>query len=110
MQKTGYHWTGVFQGLLDTRREAVGCLALPEHDNLTLHPAFLDAAVQTLLLAYFYPGDGRLRSLLFPTGIERVGVDLAGWRGLREGRLGMERGLTGGGKMPFYSVVDGLSG
>lgn len=105
IQKVGYGYHGHFRGPSGTRRtmdEATGFLAVPEQDDLYLiiHPATLDCAVQAVLLAYCYPGDGRLRSVLVPTRIERLAINL------RE----CLRGLPSSRQVPFYSTADPQSG
>ncbi|KXX81008.1 Polyketide synthase-nonribosomal peptide synthetase [Madurella mycetomatis] len=105
IQKVGYGYQGYFRGLSGTRRtmnEATGFLAVPEQNdlNLIIHPATLDCAVQAVLLAYCYPGDGRLRSVLVPTRIERLAINLGECL----------RGLPSSRQVPFYSTADPQSG
>jgi hybrid polyketide synthase/nonribosomal peptide synthetase ACE1 len=105
IQKVGYGYEGYFRGLSGTRRtmnEATGFLAVPEQNdlNLVIHPATLDCAVQAVLLAYCYPGDGRLRSVLVPTRIERLAINV-------EECL---RCLPSSSQLPFYSTSDPQSG
>ncbi|KAI0975805.1 hypothetical protein F4678DRAFT_484023 [Xylaria arbuscula] len=82
----GYHET--FRGLSDLHRksnEATGMIGVPEQtgeDTLIMHPAVLDCAIQALLLAYCYPGDGRLRCLHLPTKMERLCIDLSAMRNI----------------------------
>ncbi|KAG8407921.1 hypothetical protein J3458_020230 [Metarhizium acridum] len=57
-------------------------LRLSRDDNklvkMLLHPDMLDAALQGVFLAYYFPGDGSLQQLHIPTGIKsfRVNVGL----------------------------------
>lgn len=105
IQKVGYGYEQDFRGISGSRRtmnEATGFLAVPEQKdaNLIIHPATLDCAVQAVLLAYCYPGDGRLRSVLVPTRIERITIDIA--ECLRD--------LPSARQVPFYSRSDPQSG
>lgn len=78
----GYGYHGEFQGLTELRRKlnhATGTIKIPPPDKgapLTIHPSTLDCAIQAVLLAYSYPGDGRLRALHVPTRIDRIDIDL----------------------------------
>jgi hybrid polyketide synthase/nonribosomal peptide synthetase ACE1 len=45
--------------------------------NLMLHPAALDAAIQSIILAYCYPDDGRMLSILLPTSVEKISINPA---------------------------------
>ena len=80
--ENGYKYTGPFKALSEVERKtgnATGLIAVPESVNpdkrLLIHPAALDAAVQSILLAYCYPGDGRLRTLQLPTDISRIAIN-----------------------------------
>ena len=53
-----------------------------ETDNLLVHPADLDAAFQSVMLAYSYPGDGQLRLLHLPTSIAKIRVNPAAIAGI----------------------------
>jgi len=82
MSELGFGYTGPFQALSDLSRqmdEAAGMIAVPTKDGaeapLTIHPASLDAAIQSVMLAYCFPGDGRLRSLYLPTKIDRIRIN-----------------------------------
>ncbi|KAJ5682101.1 uncharacterized protein N7477_002041 [Penicillium maclennaniae] len=78
----GFGYTGPFQALSGLSRkmdEAAGMIAVPTNDSaeaaLIIHPASLDAAIQSVMLAYSFPGDGRLRSLFLPTKINRIRIN-----------------------------------
>ncbi|KAF2629171.1 ketoacyl-synt-domain-containing protein [Macroventuria anomochaeta] len=77
----GYHYTGVFKALVSVKRKlgvASGLVQVSEMaptGRLLVHPATLDAAMQSLLIAYCYPGDGRLTSLPLPTGVSRISIN-----------------------------------
>jgi hybrid polyketide synthase/nonribosomal peptide synthetase ACE1 len=84
-QRLGYGYQGAFQGLYNTSRKmdtAIGNITSPTEvsgsPSLLLHPGVLDSAIQSILLAYCYPGDGRLRTLHVPTRIERFDIDMGG--------------------------------
>ncbi|RDL40494.1 uncharacterized protein BP5553_00473 [Venustampulla echinocandica] len=80
--ENGYRYTGPFKALSSMERKtgvATGLVAVPASINpekrLIIHPAALDAAVQSILLAYCYPGDGRLRTLQLPTHVSRIAIN-----------------------------------
>jgi hybrid polyketide synthase/nonribosomal peptide synthetase ACE1 len=82
VSELGFGYTGPFQalsGLSRTMDEATGMIAVPTEDGaeapLTIHPASLDAAIQSIMLAYSFPGDGRLRNLYLPTKIDRIRIN-----------------------------------
>jgi hybrid polyketide synthase/nonribosomal peptide synthetase ACE1 len=100
----GYGYEGAFRGLIDTRRrfnQATGCIAVPSYDgdanSLLIHPGILDCALQALLLAYSYPGDGRLRTLHVPTKIDLICIDVSAW-GTSETQHKFP--------LPFYASID----
>lgn len=86
----GHEYQAEFMGLSGLRRkmnEATGRITVPGPTHTAvdaapfiLHPATLDCAIQAILLAYCYPGDGRLRSPHMPTKIERLRIDLPACR------------------------------
>jgi hybrid polyketide synthase/nonribosomal peptide synthetase ACE1 len=100
----GFDYVGDFRGLSDTARkadEAVGLLAVPiqredQISQLIIHPATLDSGIQSLVIAYCYPRDGRLRSLQLPTRVDNIRVDVAACR--------YATSLPGA-KLPFYSRI-----
>ncbi|KAL2698592.1 hypothetical protein AAEP93_009980 [Penicillium crustosum] len=78
----GFGYTGPFQALSTLRRkmdEASGLIAVPVDSEtetpLIIHPASLDGAIQSIMLAYSFPGDGRLRTLYLPTRIDRLRIN-----------------------------------
>ncbi|KAM7212888.1 polyketide synthetase [Rhypophila decipiens] len=122
MQRIGYQYDGEFKGLVNmrrTRNEATGSLAFPlrvtdndpfktsrpmtlhDIESLIIRPGTLDSAIQALLLAFSYPGDGRICSVLVPTKIERLSIQLDAW----QRQLAVMDGLINN-TLPFYSVVD----
>ncbi|OQE15068.1 hypothetical protein PENFLA_c034G04575 [Penicillium flavigenum] len=102
VSELGFGYTGPFQALSNLRRkmdEASGLIAVPVHPDaerpLIIHPASLDGAIQSIMLAYSFPGDGRLRTLYLPTRIDRLRLNPAACVTL--GAPGAE--------LPFYSAV-----
>ncbi|CAG8923339.1 unnamed protein product [Penicillium salamii] len=102
VSELGFGYTGPFQALSGLRRkmdEASGLIAVPGPDetgqSLIVHPASLDGAIQSIMLAYSFPGDGRLRTLYLPTRIDRLCVNP-----LACATLG-----AAGADLPFHSVV-----
>ena len=78
----GYGYTGPFRALSSMKRkwgQSTGLVAKPVPDDpekaLMVHPGLLDAAIQAIILAYSYPNDGRLWSLLLPTSIQTIRVN-----------------------------------
>ena len=102
----GLGYTGPFRKLSDTSRrmhEATGLIQTPDvedegdaHSPLLLHPGTLDCAIQAIILAHSYPGDGRVRSIYLPTGIDRVRINPSA--------LAQLKGPAGS-KLPFYASV-----
>ncbi|KAF7519344.1 hypothetical protein PCG10_010100 [Penicillium crustosum] len=98
----GFGYTGPFQALSTLRRkmdEASGLIAVPVDSEtetpLIIHPASLDGAIQSIMLAYSFPGDGRLRTLYLPTRIDRLRINPTACAVL--GAPGVD--------LPFYSAV-----
>lgn len=81
--KLGYGYTGPFKGMSLTKRRLNRASALVDtygysDDESTfylVHPSMLDVAIQSSMLAYSSPGDGRLWSLHVPTNIGTVRVN-----------------------------------
>ncbi|KAE8373286.1 putative hybrid NRPS/PKS enzyme [Aspergillus bertholletiae] len=77
----GYGYTGPFKALSAMERKiglATGQISVPESnttEGLIMHPATLDGAIQSILLAYCYPGDGRLQSIQLPTQVSRLVIN-----------------------------------
>ncbi|KAH9875653.1 hypothetical protein IAQ61_003117 [Plenodomus lingam] len=79
-QRLGYGYTGPFRALdkLERRLGAVrGYVMSPDdpESRLLIHPAMLDAAIQSVLLAQAAPYDGRLWSLHVPRTIQRITIN-----------------------------------
>ncbi|KAI1298194.1 hypothetical protein F5Y03DRAFT_386702 [Xylaria venustula] len=85
MESLEYDFTGPFRSLVKLERKLgrAVCVAnkvrasTPDADALLVHPVDLDAAFQSVMLAYSYPGDGQLRLLHLPTSIRTVRVNPA---------------------------------
>lgn len=83
--KLGYGYTGPFRGLSSMKRRLNHASALVDayaysDDESTfylVHPAMLDVAIQSSMLAYSSPGDERLWSLHVPTSIRTIRVNPA---------------------------------
>ncbi|KAJ5503746.1 Acyl transferase/acyl hydrolase/lysophospholipase [Penicillium fimorum] len=102
VSELGFGYTGPFQALSNLRRkmdEAAGLIAVPVDSEtekpLIIHPASLDGAIQSIMLAYSFPGDSRLRTLYLPTRIDRLRINPSACVAL--GAPGTE--------LPFYSAV-----
>ena len=83
MESLEYNFTGPFRSLSTLRRKLgkASCLArrasTDDAELLLVHPVDLDAAFQSVMLAYSYPGDDQLRNLHLPTSIAKVRVNPA---------------------------------
>jgi hybrid polyketide synthase/nonribosomal peptide synthetase ACE1 len=78
----GYGYYGPFKALSSLKRKlgvGTGFISTPASDDpeksLMIHPATLDCAIQSILLAFCFPGDSRLRSIQLPTSIDRIRVN-----------------------------------
>lgn len=105
LAEIGYEYTEPFRALSSMKRKlgkSTGFITNP-HSNypqreLSVHPAMLDAAIQSVILAYCYPNDGRLWSVHVPTAIRRVTVNLS---------LCNTESLNAGARLPFDAVLSG---
>ncbi|KAI1768458.1 hypothetical protein GGR53DRAFT_532368 [Hypoxylon sp. FL1150] len=87
MKSLEYDFSGPFCSLskLERKLGKSACVAqkartsvsAPDADALLVHPVDLDAAFQSVILAYSYPGDDQLRVLHLPTSISKVRVNPA---------------------------------
>lgn len=82
LDELGYGYTGPFRALSSMKRKlgkAAGLVSnpsdTPHGQRLMVHPAMLDAAIQSVILAYCYPNDGQLWSLHLPTSIRCIKVN-----------------------------------
>ncbi|KAI1115190.1 putative polyketide synthase [Nemania sp. NC0429] len=75
----GYHYDGSFTTLHSLQRRsgfATGSISAMEPPTLLVHPATLDVAFQTTLLAYSAPGDGSLWIVHVPSRIHNIKVNV----------------------------------
>lgn len=81
LAEVGYNFSGRFRGLSCLQRKrntASGLIKMPTSSSpLLIHPAELDVALQSAILAYSYPYDEELTSLHLPTTIRRVRINPA---------------------------------
>jgi len=82
LAELGYEFSGRFRSLSALQRKhyrATCMMKMPaveeDVDSLLIHPAELDAALQSIILAYSYPYDEQLRSLHLPTTIKHIRVN-----------------------------------
>lgn len=74
----GYHYDGQFKALTSIQRRmdvATGLIQVPRASSvsrLMVHPITLDATMHSILAAYCYPGDGRLRSVALPIKVSKM--------------------------------------
>ncbi|KAI0009473.1 hypothetical protein F4779DRAFT_365857 [Xylariaceae sp. FL0662B] len=100
----GFGYEGPFHSLCRASRkadEAVGFLEVPEYNDgedseLIIHPGILDSAVQSILIAYCYPGDGRMRHPHVPTRVDSICISLSACRDYTR---------QSGTELPFYSSI-----
>ncbi|KAL0941609.1 hybrid NRPS/NKS cluster containing protein [Colletotrichum truncatum] len=80
----GFGYDGPFRSLRKLKRKlgsAQGFIQTPvpitqnQLSPLLIHPATLDCAIQSIMLAFCYPGDSMLRSIYLPTNIRRLVVN-----------------------------------
>jgi hybrid polyketide synthase/nonribosomal peptide synthetase ACE1 len=83
LAELGFNYSGEFKNLSKLRRKlgmATGTIINPASSDperaLLVHPAMLDGAIQSIILAYCWPGDGRLRSIHVPVRIRRVAINI----------------------------------
>lgn len=82
LKDVGYGYTGPFKALSDLKRKlgkASGSVDMTTAESngeaLSVHPAVLDAAFHSIILAFSYPKDGQLWALHLPTRIQRIRVN-----------------------------------
>ncbi|KAI0014683.1 putative polyketide synthase [Xylariomycetidae sp. FL0641] len=92
----GYNFEGRFRALTALQRRrgrASGLVKMPSSSGLLLiHPAELDAVLQSAILAYSYPYDEELRTLHLPTSIRCIRINPAALQdgeALRAGQEGL---------------------
>lgn len=86
MESLEYNFSGPFLSLVELKRKlGIACCVAkqakassqPDADLLLIHPVELDAAIQSVSLAYSYPGDEQLRLLHMPTTIAKIRINPA---------------------------------
>ena len=84
LRELGYGYSDSFQGLSELKSKlgkASGRVTVtpvdPDEETLIVHPAMLDCALQSVLLAKSFPLDGELWSLHVPTKFQRIRVNPA---------------------------------
>ncbi|TWU72717.1 putative nrps-t1pks biosynthetic cluster [Metarhizium rileyi] len=83
LEQLGFGYSGPFRALTKLKRKlgkATGYIQTATGDDafrkaLVIHPATLDAGIQSIMLACCYPGDSMMRSIYLPTGIKRLIID-----------------------------------
>jgi acyl transferase domain-containing protein len=79
METLEYKFSGPFRSLVELKRKlgTAVCVATrtTPAESVLVHPAELDAAFQSINLAYSYPGDEQLRNLHLPTSIAKIRVN-----------------------------------
>ena len=83
MDSLEYNFSGPFRSLSKLTRKLGRSICVAKRassldcDSLLIHPVDLDAAFQSIMLAYSYPGDEQLRNLHLPTSIAKIRVNPA---------------------------------
>ena len=84
LDNLGYGYTGDFRTLASMSRKldfGSAKVSVPHQDqasneSLLVHPAMLDAAFQSIFLAYWWPNDGSFEQLHVPTSIQNIRVNV----------------------------------
>jgi hypothetical protein len=94
LAELGYDFSGRFRSLSGLQRKhyrATCLMKVPpikeSTDQFLIHPAELHAALQSVILAYSYPYDERLRNLHLPTSVQHIIINFisARWRRKKPG-------------------------
>ncbi|KID72760.1 Polyketide synthase-nonribosomal peptide synthetase [Metarhizium brunneum] len=83
LEQLGFGYSGPFRALTRLKRKlgkAMGYIQNTANVQasqmaLLIHPATLDAGIQSIMLACCYPGDSMMRSIYLPTSISRLIID-----------------------------------
>nr|BBM90003.1 putative polyketide synthase-nonribosomal peptide synthetase hybrid [Trichoderma sp. BCC7579] len=103
LEAIGYEYNGLFKSLSDIERRmnfSSSKITNPPNEDdsqeMLIHPALLDTALQSVFLAYSWPGDGSFDALHVPTGIKsfRMNVGLCKQYLLPEARVASCSHLT----------------
>ncbi|MBE3043536.1 polyketide synthase dehydratase domain-containing protein [Candidatus Bathyarchaeota archaeon] len=100
----GLGYGGPFQKIAEAERrsgESRGAIQIPDEEDqgdapLIFHPGTLDCAIQSIILAYSFPGDGKIQSIFLPTSIDRLRVNPSG--------IVQRKGPTSS-KLPFFATI-----
>lgn len=115
LSEVGYEYSGPFKGLsslkrkLGTARGLISKGVVSDSDpGLLVHPATLDAAIQSVILAFCWPGDGRLWSIHVPTNLRRIRVNPLLWQATTniEEQLQFDATITGNERAAIEGDVD----
>lgn len=90
LEELGYEFSGRFKSLSELRRRHFksSCqVESQQQEDFLIHPADLDAVLQSCILAYSYPYDGQLRSLHVPTTMQRIRINPAAVPLIKDKRL-----------------------
>lgn len=90
LEGLGYEFSGRFKSLSELRRRHFrsSCqVQAQHHEDFLLHPADLDAVLQSCILAYSYPYDGQLRALHVPTSMQRIRINPAALPVIQDNRF-----------------------
>ncbi|KAI9157871.1 Polyketide synthase-nonribosomal peptide synthetase ACE1 [Paramyrothecium foliicola] len=77
-KEIGYQWAGLFATIDDLYRKqgaAIGSIGILDPTELLIHPAYLDAAFQGVLLSLSYPEDNQLWTLHVPRRIKCLTIN-----------------------------------
>ncbi|KAK4130807.1 putative PKS-NRPS protein [Trichocladium antarcticum] len=107
----GFGYSGPFRALTELTRKmdcASGCIVQPEatdgFDRLLVHPAALDAAVQSIILAYCFPGDTRLRTTHLPTRIDSIQINFPLCEATRASKTPFRSSVPSGGGVELSDI------
>lgn len=78
LRKAEYEYSGPFTALCGMERTlgaATGFIKNLEPSDMIIHPAILDAAFQSILLAHSFPGDGTLWSMHVPRTVRCIRIN-----------------------------------
>ena len=114
LNEVGYQYSGPFRALKSLRRRlgfSTGAIVQPSAETesqLLVHPATFDAAIQSIILAFCWPGDGRLKSIHVPTDIKRIRIDLSLWlESVTQGQdLSFDASIAGNSRSGIEGDVD----
>jgi hybrid polyketide synthase / nonribosomal peptide synthetase ACE1 len=114
LDQVGYHYEGPFRALKNLKRRlgfATGYIskqAATSGSALLIHPGPLDAAIQSVILAFCWPGDGRLKSIHVPTNIGRIRINPTFWLAhiMQDEDLAFDASIAGDSRSGIEGDVD----